>query len=151
MNVSVVQQGASAPLGATIYPGGVNFSIFSKNATLVELLLFDEKNNTQPAAVIPLDPNLHRTYHYWHVFVPDLRPGQIYGYRAHGPFAPRRGFRFDGEKVHVLFGATEIQIEVLHMRHLSRLGNRKFDAIPFDFRLGRIPQMHAPPPTSEPQ
>jgi glycogen operon protein len=78
---------------------GVNFSVFSKSATLVELLLFDDENAAQPAKVIPLDAKRHRTYHYWHVFIPDLKPGQIYGYRAHGPFAPERGFRFDGEKV----------------------------------------------------
>jgi glycogen operon protein len=96
---SVVQKGLSAPLGATVYSGGVNFSVFSKNATLVELLLFDQENAAQPAKVIPLDPNQHHTYHYWHVFVPGLKAGQIYAYRVQGPFAPERGFRFDGEKV----------------------------------------------------
>ena len=44
-------------------------------------------------------PNRHRTYHYWHAFVPGLEPGQVYAYRAHGPFAPERGLRFDGDKV----------------------------------------------------
>ena len=99
LKFSGFKQGASAPLGATVYPGGVNFSVFSKNATLVELLLFDAENAAQPAKVIPLDSRGHRTYHYWHVFVPNIKPGQIYGYRAHGLFAPERGFRFDGEKV----------------------------------------------------
>ena len=99
MNTSVVQKGLSAPLGATVYSGGVNFSVFSKSATLIELLLFDDENAAQPAKIIPLDPNQHRTYHYWHVFVPDMKPGQIYGYRAYGPLAPDHGFRFDGEKI----------------------------------------------------
>jgi isoamylase len=99
MNARAVKQGASAPLGATVYPSGVNFSVFSKNATLIELLLFDDENAAQPAKIIPLDANRNRTYHYWHVFVSDLKPGQIYAYRAHGPFAPERGFRFDSEKV----------------------------------------------------
>ena len=49
--------------------------------------------------MIPLDPALNRTYHYWHVFVPDLRPGQLYGYRVQGPREPARGLRFDGTKV----------------------------------------------------
>jgi isoamylase len=84
----IVKKGASAPLGATVCGGGVNFSVFSKSATLVELLLFDEENAAQPTTIIPLDARRHRTYHYWHVFVPDLKPGQIYAYRAHGPFAP---------------------------------------------------------------
>ncbi|MGB7947104.1 MAG: glycogen debranching protein GlgX [Candidatus Binatia bacterium] len=99
MSDGVVKKGMSAPLGATVYPSGVNFSVFSKNATLIELLLFDHENAAQPAKIIPLDANRHRTYHYWHVFVPDLKPGQIYAYRAHGPFAPERGLRFDSEKV----------------------------------------------------
>jgi isoamylase len=99
MGTRVVTSGASAPLGATVRDGGVNFSVFSKSAVLVELLLFDDANATQPARVMPLDADKHRTHHYWHAFVPDLQPGQIYAYRAHGPFAPERGSRFDAEKV----------------------------------------------------
>jgi glycogen operon protein len=95
----VVTSGASAPLGATVHPDGVNFSVFSKDAAMVELLLFADDKATAPATVVPLDRNTHRTYHYWHVFVPDLKPGQVYGYRARGPFEPERGLRFDGEKV----------------------------------------------------
>jgi len=99
MRGSAVKIGSSAPLGATVYPGGVNFSVFSKNAEQVELLLFDDEKSAQPAKVIALDANRHRTYHYWHVFVPDLKPGQVYAYRAHGSFAPEQGLRFDGEKI----------------------------------------------------
>jgi glycogen operon protein len=98
MSTRVVTSGASAPLGATVHPGGVNFSVFSKSA-VVELLLFDDENATQPARVIPLDADKHRTHHYWHAFVPGLQRGQVYAYRAHGPFAPERGYRFDAEKV----------------------------------------------------
>jgi glycogen operon protein len=99
MNGCVAKKGASAPLGATVYPEGVNFSVFSKDAAQIELLLFGRDDASEPAQVISLDPHRQRTYHYWHVFVPGLKPGQIYGYRAHGPWAPQRGFRFDGEKV----------------------------------------------------
>ena len=91
--------GTSAPLGATARPAGVNFSVYSKNATLIELLLFDSTDAVGPSRVISLDPDEHRTYHYWHVFVPDLKPGQIYGFRAAGPFDPARGLRFNGDKV----------------------------------------------------
>ncbi|HTL27717.1 MAG TPA: glycogen debranching protein GlgX, partial [Tepidisphaeraceae bacterium] len=52
-----------------------------------------------PARVIPIDPITDRTYHYWHVFVPDLKPGQLYGYRATGPFDPAQGLRFDPTKL----------------------------------------------------
>jgi isoamylase len=99
MSTHVVTSGASAPLGATVRPGGVNFSVFSKGAALMELILFDDENVTRPARIIPLDADEHRTYHYWHVFVPDLKPGQVYAYRAHGPFVPIRGLRFDADKV----------------------------------------------------
>jgi len=97
--VRAVESGAPAPLGATIQPGGVNFSVFSKDASHVELLLFDDPNGQPPTRVIPLDVSHHRTYHYWHAFVPDLTIGQVYGFRAHGPDAPERSLRFDGGKV----------------------------------------------------
>jgi isoamylase len=97
--ICTTTSGASAPLGAIVRPDGVNFSVFSKHASLIELLLFDDENAERPSTVIPLDANEHRTYHYWHVFVPDLQPGQVYAYRAHGPFAPSRGWRFAPDKV----------------------------------------------------
>jgi glycogen operon protein len=73
--------------------------VFSKSATRLELLLFDRDDSEQPRRIIPLDREHHRTYHYWHVFVPGIEPGQLYGYRAHGPFEPARGLRFDAEKL----------------------------------------------------
>ena len=90
--------GRSAPLGATVEQGGVNFSVYSRDATRIDLLLFDSED-APPSRVIPLDPSANRTYHYWHVFVPGLQPGQLYGYRAHGPFDPSQGLRFDASKV----------------------------------------------------
>jgi pullulanase/glycogen debranching enzyme len=51
-----------------------------------------------PSRAIRLDPSANRTYHYWHVFVEGLQPGQLYGYRAHGPFDPSQGLRFDASK-----------------------------------------------------
>jgi glycogen operon protein len=92
-------RGVSAPLGATVRPDGVNFSIFSRNATRLELLLFDDGQAPEPAQIVDLDPAVHRTHDYWHVFVPGLRAGQVYAYRAHGPFVPERGWRFDHQKV----------------------------------------------------
>ena len=94
-----ITAGDSSPLGATLIEGGVNFSVFSKDADLVELLLFDDPQASEAAETIPLDPRLHRTYHYWHTFVPGLSAWQVYAYRAHGPFAPDRGVRFDSDKV----------------------------------------------------
>jgi glycogen operon protein len=99
MSAGDVTSGTSAPLGATVLPGGVNFSIFSKHAVMLELLLFDSENAAQPSRIIPLDAIKHRTHHYWHAFVPNLRPGQVYAYRAHGVFDPDRGSWFDPRKV----------------------------------------------------
>ena len=96
---SVENAGRSAPIGATVGPGGVNFSIFSRYATAVELLFFDRDDDARPARVIPFDPAANRTYHYWHTFVPGAQPGQLYGYRVYGPFDPPRGLRFDPGKV----------------------------------------------------
>jgi glycogen operon protein len=94
-----VVPGQSTPLGATFQKKGVNFSLYSKHATGVELLLFAAVDDVAPAQVIPLDPVLHRTYHYWHVFVPRLKAGQLYAYRVTGPQTPERGLRFDSAKV----------------------------------------------------
>ena len=94
-----IAAGGPAPLGATVGAGGVNFSVFAKRADRVEVLLYDHVDATAPARVIPLDAARHRSYHYWHAFVPELGPGQLYAFRAHGPFAPEKGCRFDGDKV----------------------------------------------------
>src|SRR6185295_15214675 len=91
--------GRSAPLGASVVPGGVNFSVFSRSASAVDLLLFDRDDDSRPTRVIPIDPAANRTYHYWHVFVPGVEPGQLYAYRVHGPSNPASGLRFDSGKV----------------------------------------------------
>jgi len=91
--------GRSAPLGASVVPGGVNFSVFSRSASAIDLLLFDRHDDSRPSRVIPIDPVASRTYHYWHVFVPELRQGQLYGYRVHGPYDPASGLWFDPGKV----------------------------------------------------
>jgi isoamylase len=91
--------GGSSPLGAAVFEDGVNFSIFSRNASAVELLFFDRTDDARPGRVIAIDPLTNRTYHYWHVFVPGVQPGQLYGYRVQGPFDLARGMRFDGEKL----------------------------------------------------
>ena len=93
------QPGKSHPLGATINPGGVNFSLFSKHATQVELLLFDYVDANRPARIIQLNIGQNRTGYYWHVFMPGIKAGQLYGWRVQGPNLPQEGLRYDGEKV----------------------------------------------------
>jgi glycogen operon protein len=92
-------RGASSPLGATPGSVGTNFSVFSRHATAVELLLFDQVDDPKPSRTIRIDPATNRTYHYWHVFVPGVSSGQMYGYRVEGPFDPAAGMRFDPTKV----------------------------------------------------
>src|SRR5215467_11799376 len=97
--VNTEETGQSSPLGATIVPGGVNFSLFSRSASGVELVLFDRENDAEPARVFHFDPAANLTYHYWHAFVPGIQPGQLYGYRVRGPFDPANGLRFDSSKL----------------------------------------------------
>ena len=94
----VEKLGQSAPIGATVYPAGVNFSLYSRDATGVELLFFDHEDDSRPSRIVSVDPIANRTYHYWHTFVPGIRAGQIYAYRVRGPFAPADGLRFDPTK-----------------------------------------------------
>src|SRR5882672_436666 len=93
------KEGRSSPLGATLSREGANFSVYSKHATGIELLLFDGVDDARPTRVIRIDPATGHTYHYWHVFVPGVKAGQIYGYRVEGAFDPPSGMRFDPAKV----------------------------------------------------
>ena len=70
------QTGRSAPLGATVYPAGTNFSIFSKHASAVELLLFDANDHSTPLQVFRLDPEANKTFYYWHIFVEEVQEGR---------------------------------------------------------------------------
>ena len=91
-------RGHCLPFGATVRPGGVNFAVFSRHAQRVDLVLFEE-GREEPIAEFLLDPAVHRTGDVWHAFVHGLRPGALYGYRVHGPFAPRPGHRFNAHSV----------------------------------------------------
>ncbi|MGA8939608.1 MAG: alpha-amylase family glycosyl hydrolase, partial [Acidobacteriaceae bacterium] len=87
------------PLGPTVTPEGTNFSVFSSNATGMEIIFFDHPEDLQAARSIRFDPVLDRTTNYWHIFVPGIQAGQLYGYRADGPYDPQAGYRFDRDKV----------------------------------------------------
>jgi glycogen operon protein len=91
-----VWPGQPFPLGATWTGLGVNFAIFSAHATRVELCLFDSANATLPSACVPLPEH---TDMVWHGYLPDVRPGQLYGFRVHGPYDPAAGHRFNPHKV----------------------------------------------------
>jgi glycogen operon protein len=88
--------GAPHPLGATWDGEGVNFALFSEHATRVELCLFDSPEAPVESARIPLR---ERQGHVWYVYLPDVRPGQAYGYRVDGPYEPSAGHRFNPNKL----------------------------------------------------
>lgn len=96
-----VLPGKSFPLGATVTPdkSGVNFCVYSRNATMVELLLFDSPEAEHPSDIIRLNILNNRSYFYWHCFVQGIGPGQVYAYRVYGPYKPEQGLKFDPEKV----------------------------------------------------
>jgi len=82
-----------------VTPHGVNFSIFSKNSRAVVLHLLDHVEDTDPSHTILLSPLWNKTLYYWHIFVPGIKAGQLYGYRAYGPYYPEQGLRFNGDKL----------------------------------------------------
>ncbi len=91
--------GRAAPLGASVEDGGVNFSVYAKEATRVELLLFEHADSPGPSRVLELSAPTHTSFHYWHAFVPGLVAGQVYGYRVDGPYRPESGAEFNAAKV----------------------------------------------------
>jgi len=91
-----VWPGTAGRLGAIWDGEGTNFAIFSEHATGVELCLFDRPDAGQETERIPFR---ERTDQIWHAYLPDVRPGQLYGYRIHGPWAPEDGHRFNPAKL----------------------------------------------------
>jgi glycogen operon protein len=91
-----VWPGEPYPLGATWDGGGVNFAIFSENADAVELCLFDSPQARRESHRVKLK---EQTTLVWHGYLPDVHPGQLYGYRVHGPYDPEAGHRFNPNKV----------------------------------------------------
>ncbi|MEI8343143.1 MAG: glycogen debranching protein GlgX, partial [Verrucomicrobiota bacterium] len=96
MNPARIWQGSSYPLGATWQGDGVNFALFSEEARAVDLCLFDHPDSPHEQARVRM---IEQTDHVWHLFLPDVRPGQLYGYRVHGPYKPDHGSRFNSAKL----------------------------------------------------
>src|SRR5690606_26753244 len=88
--------GRPYPLGATFDASGVNFALFSENATKVELCLFDSVDAQRETDRIQLT---EQTDLVWHCYLPEVAPGQLYGYRVYGPYEPTRGHRFNPNKL----------------------------------------------------
>src|SRR5687768_4965559 len=88
--------GSPYPLGATWDGAGVNFALFSEHATKVELCLFSAPEDEHESKKITLTEHSDQV---WHTYLPDVLPGQLYGYRVHGPYEPLKGHRFNPNKV----------------------------------------------------
>jgi isoamylase len=115
-----VREGKPFPLGATWDGLGVNFALFSANATKVELCLFDNDGEREVERIeLP-----EYTDEVWHGYLPDARPGQLYGYRVHGPYAPAEGHRFNPNKLLLDPYARQI------------VGELKWDPALFGYTLG---------------
>lgn len=87
--------GTPLPLGASVAEGGVNFSVFSRNATKVFLEFYSASEDSEPYAQVEFSPSENRTGDIWHAFVPGIKPGSLYLFRVDGPFEPSKGHRFD--------------------------------------------------------
>src|SRR5690349_23914148 len=91
----IMWPGRPYPLGATWDGEGVNFALFSENAQKVELCLYDGSGNKEVQRIEISE----RTDQVWHAYLPEARPGLLYGYRAYGPYEPTRGLRFNPQKL----------------------------------------------------
>src|ERR1700737_1894827 len=96
MTMLKTSPGKPYPLGATWLGNGVNFAIFAEHATAVDLFLFDDLDAPHEKVRVQLR---EQTEQIWHVFLPDARPGQLYGFRIHGAYDPAHGLRFNDSKL----------------------------------------------------
>lgn len=94
-----IESGKPLPLGTEITSTGVNFSIFSRHATAVTLVLFDTPRAVKPVQEIILDPHKNRTGDLWHCHINGLEAGTLYLYRVDGPYLPEKGYRFNPNKL----------------------------------------------------
>jgi isoamylase len=114
-----VREGLPYPRGATWDGQGVNFAVYSAHATRVEVCLFDPSGTETDRIELP-----EYRDETWHGYVPDLGPGQVYGYRVHGPYAPEEGHRFNPNKL------------VLDPYARAHIGELKWDAAVFGYKVG---------------
>jgi isoamylase len=108
--VQSIRSGVPLPLGARTRGSGVNFAIFSRHATGVRLDFFDHPGDSVPARTILLDSTRNKTGDIWHLWLEGIHPGQLYGFRLAGPYAPHEGHRFNPDKLVVDPYATAIAL-----------------------------------------
>ena len=97
--VQAIRSGVPLPLGASARNHGVNFAVFSRHATGARIDFFDRVDDSAPGRSILLDAVRNKTGDIWHVWLEGIRPGQLYGFRFAGPYAPHKGHRFNPDKL----------------------------------------------------
>src|SRR4051794_36403622 len=117
---SRVTEGSADPLGATWDGLGVNFALFSANATKVELCLFDSRGEREIERIVLPE----YTDEVWHGYLPDARPGTVYGYRVYGAYEPEQGHRFNPNKL------------LLDPYAKALVGDLKWDDALFGYKIG---------------
>lgn len=108
------EPGHRLPTGATAMDGGVNFSIYSRHATAVSLVLYERAGDRKPLQVIELDPRENKDYFHWHVFVAGAEAGLHYTWKVDGPSDPSNGFAFDADNELLDPWAREVSDELWH-------------------------------------
>lgn len=98
MAVIKFEKGRPLSLGAVITSDGVNFSLYSRDATKVSLVLFNSAQDKSPSSIIELNPSENKTGSIWHVFIPGAKEGTLYLYKVEGPYIPPKGLRFNSNK-----------------------------------------------------
>ncbi|MCR5612192.1 glycogen debranching protein GlgX [Treponema sp.] len=140
MEALTVLEGNPDVLGATVTPRGINFAIFSRDATRVMLCFFDSATSAKPYAFAEFDPENNRTGDIWHALIPDVKPGSLYLYRIDGPHEIHRGLRFDFSK-YLFDPYAKAFSEGSVYKHLASVGVIESDAMfvpdrePFDIPL----------------
>ncbi len=94
----VLDQGSPLPLGATLTEHGINFSLFSRHAMSITLVIFENSSPESPFIEFPLDPQKNRTGDIWHCLIRGIGTGALYLYRADGPYIPEKGLRYNAHK-----------------------------------------------------
>jgi isoamylase len=130
MNGELIWPGRPFPLGATFDGEGTNFAVYARHAEKVELCLFDPADPTREVRRVQLR---EKTGHVWHVYLPGIEPGALYGYRAYGPYDPEAGLRFNASKLLVdpyaraVSGQTDLQGPIFGYRHDAPEQDLAFD------------------------
>ena len=127
---AAIRRGFPLPLGTRAFLDGVNFALFSRNATRVRLELFAQSHDDAPSRTIDLDPVHNRTGDVWHIWIQGLVPGQLYAYRIDGPYDPAAGHRYNFNRLLLDPRATAIT----HLPHWDFTAARGFDPVLGDAR-----------------